>query len=650
MAKGSRPKEMVQTDGASPSLALPSEPLPASMSRTMAEPQQPLFTDDELPPQAPGQARHGVGERIKWQEVFIPVHGLVRLRQDELAAFNHPSFQRLRLFFQLGQTYLVYPGATHARFEHAIGTVHTAQVMIDAIQRNAGVDPPDPGDFTGDWVLDIGLRPEEIAFVRLGALLHDVGHLPAGHTLEDELGLIGVHDELERLNLVFDRQEWFGLAPARTLREVVDETYAGFAKTAEFAADDGHQLTASEIVHALVAKDYPLETIRSATGFRLNVCRDIVGNTICADLLDYLHRDWYHIGKRREFDVRLLEYMEIRRRVSNPGDVRLVINLRGGHDIRLDAATSIMGLLESRYELSETALFHRTKLCATAMLERAIGEIAAALDTGYLSRLPELILEKSDFEMIRFLATEAEGILKGAEVPETAVADAVAGARDLLRRLSVRDLHAALYSAHEPQLPSVALSVQNRYSGPQSESNPRKRAQIGAANRLEAMRLLERDFGLRPGTLVMYCPPRRMNTKIAQVQVLVHEDVHTLDSFETEHRDQGITGGHLAAQKERFHRLWRVLIAIDPAERERLAGSGLLTTLTRAIEVCVLGMRPAGGSLDDGVRSLAQELASNPASPWHGKQVVPFEQVAARRGTWKVQYPTGAPRIADCLE
>src|SRR4051794_17639798 len=45
------------------------------------------------------------------------------------------------------------------------------------------------------------------------------------------------------------------------------------------------------------------------------VCRDLIGNTICADLLDYLHRDWLHLGKPKHFDDRLLEYLEIRSRL-----------------------------------------------------------------------------------------------------------------------------------------------------------------------------------------------------------------------------------------------------------------------------------------------------------------------------------------------
>jgi HD superfamily phosphohydrolase len=60
--------------------------------------------------------------------------------------------------------------------------------------------------------------------VRLGALLHDIGHITAGHTLEDELGLLDVHDAGVRLAQSWDRPAWNGVPVAKTLRQVLDET------------------------------------------------------------------------------------------------------------------------------------------------------------------------------------------------------------------------------------------------------------------------------------------------------------------------------------------------------------------------------------------------------------------------------------------
>lgn len=591
------------------------------------------------------------GESPPSQEFFLAVHGLVRLRAEEVAVVNHPAFQRLGEIYQLGQTHLVYRSATHKRFEHALGALHVVQLMIDAVQQNSGPEFPDPGDTVGGWSLGRPLNDSEVAFARLGALLHDIGHLAAGHTLEDELGLLGSHDADQRICLILDRKNWRGVQHDRTLRGLVDESYTRAAKAAGLRLR-GNQvvLTPSEVLLALVSKDWQGRDIESHHGFRLGVCRDLIGNTICADLLDYLHRDWLHIGKPRYFDLRLLDYMEIRTR-ERPGITRseLVVNLRGGSAVRTDGVTAILDLLESRYQLSEIALFHRTKLCAAAMLERSIAELGESLGGGkrtFFENLPERLLDCSDDEMLSVLLQEAKDAAAKAGKDEGRKSQAT-GAVRLLQRLRLRQLHKHFISAFEYKLADNARAVQDRYSGPETEADPAKRAQIGAENRLKAMRLLERDFGLPPGSLVMYCPPRKMNTKIAEVCVLVHGDVHTLDAFEADHGDRGVTGGHLEAQKQRFRRLWRIMVAIDSEQRERLRASDLLDALGRAVDLCVLGTAPLTGSLDEAVRSLARELTGRPGTPLSGRHLI--DRVAARQAGLRY-YPGGSSSLLDCTE
>lgn len=146
-----------------------------------------------LVPQAP---RTDAAEPVEAarHEIFLPVHGFVRLTDSELAVLNHPAMQRLGAIYQLGQVYLVYRGGTHRRLEHALGTLHVAQQIATAVWQNHRDAPPAPGR-PGDAALAAPLNPIEVTFLRLGALLHDIGHLPAGHTLEDELGLLEKHDD-----------------------------------------------------------------------------------------------------------------------------------------------------------------------------------------------------------------------------------------------------------------------------------------------------------------------------------------------------------------------------------------------------------------------------------------------------------------------
>jgi HD superfamily phosphohydrolase len=401
------------------------------------------------------------------QEIFIPIHKFVRLTEREVTVVDHPAFQRLGEVLQLGQTYLVYRGATHRRHEHALGTLHVAEIMIEALKRNAHARRA-AQDEGAVWKRDEPLFASERAFARLGALLHDIGHLPAGHTFEDELGLFAKHDSMERLELVLHRRLWLD-TDARSLAELVDEQYAAPM------AETGYDAPPHELLLALIAHDYDGSRGEAALAdrpsFRLSVCRDLIGNTICADLLDYLHRDWHHIGKHRQFDTRLIDYMEIRRR-DTPAESKLVVYLRDRERVRHDAVSAILDLLESRYQLYEMGLYHRTKLAASAMLERAVSELAHLLGDDWLAQLPERLLDCSDAEMIGLLRANAEHAAERGRRDRRLRLEAVA---EVLVALRQRRLHKKLYQRFRSQFTTPQVTaVQDQYaSSADSVQQPR---------------------------------------------------------------------------------------------------------------------------------------------------------------------------------
>jgi HD superfamily phosphohydrolase len=431
-------------------------------------------------------ASHDTDDIHDDSETFIPIHGFVRFTAEEIEVINHPAFQRLGEIYQLGQSYLVFRGATHKRLEHVLGTVHVVQEIIDAIAQNharllrSGTPPGSP--------LCQPLSKQERVFTRLGALLHDIGHLPAGHTLEDELRLIPKHDEIKRLDLVLDRENWPG-TNVKPLRAIIDERYRQFLS--------GLSLTPVELLFQIIAKDPPEITL--PTNIRVDVCRDIVGNTICADLLDYLHRDWYHIGKPKYYEKRLFQYMEIR---QNPdGKPKFLISLGEKSRLKTDAISAILDLLESRYQLAESVLFHRTKCSAAAMLERAIKELEDSVEASkreeWTAHLEEKLLDYSDIGVLKTLLTEAEE--RRCEP-----------AKRCLTSLRYRRIYKTIYTTfHSERLASTSRRLQQIYS----------RGENAPQNRLNAVRLLEKDFNLPTGTVAMYCPTRGMNAKIAEVSI-----------------------------------------------------------------------------------------------------------------------------------
>src|SRR6059036_3856501 len=113
------------------------------------------------------------------QELFLPVSGFVWFYPEEVKVINHPAFQRLGEINQLGQAYLVFRGATHRRLEHALGALAVAEEIIAAVHENHRRTQRHAKQRQG---APLGADVSEIerALIRLAALLHDIGHLPAG--------------------------------------------------------------------------------------------------------------------------------------------------------------------------------------------------------------------------------------------------------------------------------------------------------------------------------------------------------------------------------------------------------------------------------------------------------------------------------------
>ena len=124
-----------------------------------------------------------------------PVHGFITIYNDLIFdLMEHPFFQRLRRIKQLGMSHLVYPGANHTRFHHALGAMHLMQKAINELLKKG-----------------IEISEEEKEGVIVAILLHDIGHGPFSHTLEHSL-LKDVHHEevsllfMNRLNIEFEGQ------------------------------------------------------------------------------------------------------------------------------------------------------------------------------------------------------------------------------------------------------------------------------------------------------------------------------------------------------------------------------------------------------------------------------------------------------------
>jgi len=244
------------------------------------------------------------------------VHGDIELSALEIELIDTPEFQRLRGIRQLGTAYLVYPSAVHTRFEHSLGTSWMACRIVQVLRRNR----------------DINSDLETL--IRVSALLHDITHIPFGHTLEDERRVLPRHDK------DFERVRYF-----------LEDSAVG-----RILKREGIQ---AEVVLALTSGG----TLQS----------DIVGGAISADLLDYLRRDTYFCGLSQNYDSRIFESFVVE------GE-RLVMDLEKGGILRRDALSELVNLLRIRYTLSERVYFHHTKIASGAMISKAV---ELALQAGF---------------------------------------------------------------------------------------------------------------------------------------------------------------------------------------------------------------------------------------------------------------------------
>src|SRR5262245_18940635 len=105
------------------------------------------------------------------------VHGDIRLNALEVELIDTTEFQRLRGIKQLGTADLGFPSAVHTRFEHSLGACWMSQRIVQLIRRSHQIST------------------DEETLIRVAALLHDITHIPFGHTLEDERRVLPRHDK-----------------------------------------------------------------------------------------------------------------------------------------------------------------------------------------------------------------------------------------------------------------------------------------------------------------------------------------------------------------------------------------------------------------------------------------------------------------------
>lgn len=245
-----------------------------------------------------------------------PLWNNIRLDPLALTLLETPVVQRLRYVRQLGLAFLVYPGATHSRFEHALGAWHLAGMAMRLLEERGAL-------------AEISARDQQV--IRAAALLHDVGHYPFSHALEE----IGVTDHEE------------------VARPLITEGII------------------AEQLRAALGSSAPEEIFALITGRSTHPLQGLISGSIDLDKIEYLKRDATMCGvPYGEIDVdRLLNSLVV---VSTREGTREV----GVHEKGLSALES---LLFAKYQMYRNVYWHHAVRSATAMYKRLV---AVAIETG----------------------------------------------------------------------------------------------------------------------------------------------------------------------------------------------------------------------------------------------------------------------------
>ena len=252
-----------------------------------------------------------------------PVWNNIWIDETALRLIDTPAFQRLRRVRQLGLAYLVYPGAVHTRFDHALGVYHLTGRALGRLE------------FAGELA---DLPERDTTILRLAGLLHDIGHYPFSHTLE----------ELETNLVPYDHEQAAGQFLADP------EVAASFEALGAGAIEEIHELILG----------------RSA-----NPLQGLVSGSLDLDKIEYLTRDAQFCGvPYGDIDVdRLLDSLRLLR---DPNNGRMEVG------VAAQGVSALESLLFAKYQMFRNVYWHHAVRAASVLFQRLVRD---ALTDGWAS-------------------------------------------------------------------------------------------------------------------------------------------------------------------------------------------------------------------------------------------------------------------------
>jgi hypothetical protein len=272
-------------------------------------------------------------------EIRDPVHGSIAIYDAEIPIIENEFFQRLRNIKQLGFSEFVFPGATHTRYLHSIGVANVGTLVFNALFKDRLYDK------------DVQRLRQTL---RLGCMLHDIGHAPLSHATESVMPEVSALKLPTRFAPAKDRQ---ASHEDYTLKSIVDSSF-----TQSFHAVRSELGVTPEAVAELVlgeTRDPGYFTLDGVDWFPL--MHQLVSSEMDCDRMDYLLRDSYFCGvSYGKFDLDWI--VDNLKACTEGGRVYLGISER--------AVSTFDDFLLSRFHMFMMVYFHYRAVCLEQMLMR----------------------------------------------------------------------------------------------------------------------------------------------------------------------------------------------------------------------------------------------------------------------------------------
>ncbi|MBP3839618.1 MAG: HD domain-containing protein [Chryseobacterium sp.] len=246
----------------------------------------------------------------KFKIINDPVHGFIKIPYEILFdVIEHPYFQRLRRISQTGLLNLIFPGATHTRFHHALGAMHLMFTALETLKLKG-----------------IEISRDEEKSAMLAILLHDIGHGPFSHALENMLMDDWHHEKLSLL-----------------LMNKMNEEFGGELNMA-------------------------IEMFQGK--YHRKFFNQLISSQLDVDRLDYLKRDSFYTGVS-EGNVNTQRIISM----MNVSDDELVIDAKGIY--------SIENYLTARMFMYWQVYYHKTSALAEHLLVKILARAKALVSEGH---------------------------------------------------------------------------------------------------------------------------------------------------------------------------------------------------------------------------------------------------------------------------